>query len=367
MTIQLLQHFNGLAPGVYRNLGPTEESRLIGLGLARDWYDGIDGGRSVTATSKAAEQVNSIPSFAYRTQVFDRQGQVSEGNFPISGRAWEATIYGPKVIKSASGTFYMYYAGYDSNYLAYRVCLATSTDLVTWTKPNLGRFTYGGNTNNNIVYAVDGIKIQLCGIVIDPISGDYIMSVRNDNTGPNLLLRSSDGGVTVPFAWITGASPGVGECADLTFDPRTSKYRWWYRANGPSARSIGFLDSAALGGPWIDRGYRPQFVAVSTYEQFYDISIFYRGGRMFGVLNMFSDPDQILSPLRCYVSDDHGDTWTRQMDLLQRPEAGQWDRGLVTDACPILHNGTWYLFYGGKTQLHDVLGPITLGLATARI
>lgn len=317
-----------------------------------------------------------LPSFAVRTQVFDRQGQVSDANFPVAGRAWENTIYGPKVIKSASGTYYMYYAGYDSNYLAYRICFATSPgpDPVTgewaWTKPNLNRFEYppsSGVLTNNIILAVAGIKLQFCGIMIDPISGDYIMSVRNDNTGPNLLYRSSDGGITVPFAFISGSSPGVGECADLTWSPLHNKYRWWYRANGPSARSIGFLDSAAITGPWVNRGYRPEFIAASPTEQFYDISIFYHGGRMFGVLNMFNDPDQILSPMRCYVSDNHGDTWTRYMDLLQRPDSDQWDYGLVTDGCPILHNGVWYLFYGGKTQLHNVVGQITLGMATTQI
>ena len=42
MTIQLLHYYNGQAPGVY-TLAGEEETRLIGLGLARDYTPGMDG------------------------------------------------------------------------------------------------------------------------------------------------------------------------------------------------------------------------------------------------------------------------------------------------------------------------------------
>jgi hypothetical protein len=32
-----------------------------------------------------------------------------------------------------------------------RICYATSSDGISWTKPSLGIVDYGGNTNNNIV------------------------------------------------------------------------------------------------------------------------------------------------------------------------------------------------------------------------
>jgi len=43
MTIQLLHPYNGNRPGIYSSMGSTEEARLVGLGLARYWTDGIDG------------------------------------------------------------------------------------------------------------------------------------------------------------------------------------------------------------------------------------------------------------------------------------------------------------------------------------
>ena len=42
MTIQLLQYYNGQAPGIY-SLAGAEETRLIGLGLARAYTPGMDG------------------------------------------------------------------------------------------------------------------------------------------------------------------------------------------------------------------------------------------------------------------------------------------------------------------------------------
>lgn len=45
MTIQLLQPFNGLMPGVYSNLGASEEARLVALpgAMARYYTPGMDG------------------------------------------------------------------------------------------------------------------------------------------------------------------------------------------------------------------------------------------------------------------------------------------------------------------------------------
>ena len=49
MTIQLLQYYNGQAPGIY-SLAGAEETRLIGLGLARAYTPGMDGQNPVFST-----------------------------------------------------------------------------------------------------------------------------------------------------------------------------------------------------------------------------------------------------------------------------------------------------------------------------
>ena len=43
MTIKLLHAFNGLSPGVYSNVNPAEETRLIALALAVRYTPGMYG------------------------------------------------------------------------------------------------------------------------------------------------------------------------------------------------------------------------------------------------------------------------------------------------------------------------------------
>lgn len=307
---------------------------------------------------------NALPDFVKRSQIFNRAGKVSDANFPV--RAWDGSIYGPRVLQKADGTYQMFYGGYEgtTNYNNYWICMATSPDLITWTKPNLGLQDYGGNTNNNIILKAAGIGLQFCDCSIDPLSGKYLLSARNDNSPVNLLYESTNG---INFTFVTGSSNSLGEASAITWNPVAGKYRRWYRAGGPNFRSIGYLDSSLLTGPWVDRGFIPEFTSTVNTLQYYDFTPFYHNGRMFANVNMFDTVSQLLFPNRCYVSDDHGDTWTRYMDMIRRPDPGSWDYGLITRGVPIQRNGIWYYYYGGKTAIHNAFGQIFLGLATAQI
>lgn len=317
-----------------------------------------------------------------RCQVLKRQGQIS-----FNHQAWDHSIYGPKVVVDQDGTYRMFYTAYQENYAPnWRICVATSTDLVTWTKPNLGLHSYGGNTNNNIVLQAEGTNLQFLDMTIDPFWGLYVMTVRNDTTGSNLIY-TSDNGVTftfvsVPFTGTSGAlNGGAGTHPDnhvegkaLTWNPVDQKFRFWYNQGqfqpvmGEGRRSIGYYDCATLGGTWVNRGLLPIFTSTSAIIQYYDFSPFYYKGHLWAVVNMFNSTSDVLAPLRLYRSDDHGNTWHRSTDLLRRSAGGSWDNGLITDGCPILIDGVWYFIYGGKTGLHTGVPnqtQITFGMATA--
>ncbi len=71
-----------------------------------------------------------------------RQGPI--GSWDDSG------LVNPIVLKE-NGKFKMWYAGDDTGTGSYRIGLATSSDGVNWTKPNVGLVNYGGSVTNNIV------------------------------------------------------------------------------------------------------------------------------------------------------------------------------------------------------------------------
>jgi hypothetical protein len=335
-------------------------------------------GSSSPTGVKPTEESIIRGSLTTRSQILKRQAQPT---FTYS--AWDNSVYGPKIVVDPDGTYRMFYTGYEAAYASWCICVATSPDLATWTKPVLNLFTYGGNSNNNIVLLAGGNNLQFADITIDPVFGLYVMSVRNDTSGSNLIYTSSDG---INFTFVTGAlidgttglaNGGVAahpnsnlEVKSLTWSPLHNKWRWWY-AQGQSAgtdrRSVGYYDADVLGGPWTNRGVISPFISTSATIQYYDFSTFYYAGSLWAVVNMYDSSTLVLSPLRLYRSDDHGNTWVRSTDLLRRPGSGAWDYGLVSDGCPILVNGVWQFFYAGKTGLHNSTVQMTFGLATAAI
>lgn len=74
MTIQLLQPFNGLMPGVYSNLGASEEARLVALpgAMARYYTPGMDGydPRLSDSQESAVQALVSGAGNGYRTVLF---------------------------------------------------------------------------------------------------------------------------------------------------------------------------------------------------------------------------------------------------------------------------------------------------------
>ncbi|MET0135710.1 MAG: hypothetical protein ABW215_19185 [Kibdelosporangium sp.] len=76
----------------------------------------------------------------------------------VADKPWESTvyIYGSVVQGSPGAAYKMWYTAYNTSLANYLLCYATSTDGITWTKPNLGKFPYNGSTANNIVQAGGG-------------------------------------------------------------------------------------------------------------------------------------------------------------------------------------------------------------------
>ncbi len=97
---------------------------------------------------------------------------------------WEGGIEDPRIVESEEGTYIMTYTAYDGN-LA-RLCIASSTDLVTWTKhgPMLtGNYLNSWSKSGAIVARRVGDKI-----IAAKVNGKYWMYFGDTD----LFLASSD-------------------------------------------------------------------------------------------------------------------------------------------------------------------------------
>lgn len=320
-----------------------------------------------------------VPSYlTSRSQILERQWRL-----PFTYEAWDDSIYGPKVVVNPKGGYFMYYTAYAAAYAQHCIAVATSHDLINWHKPRLGLHgfpTSADSKSNNIILKSDTANLQFTDVMVDPTSGDYILTIRNDTSGSNLIYRSSDG---FQFDWISGAvisgATGVHnnhvEGKAILYDPINKLWRWFYGHKHflptPNRRSLGYYTATNLAGPWTqmpDPYNLPEFTATTAEEQYYDFSPFWYKGSFWAVVGIFNSTTDVLATHRLYRSDDGGETWTRSTDLMRRNFTGAWDNGLTTDSCPILIDGIWYFIYGGKTGLHTGGGNatrITFGMATA--
>ena len=103
----------------------------------------------------AGMETTGVREIGYATST-DGLAWTKVGTGPVltATNLWEAgTVYYPSVIKDGD-TFKMYYSARAVNVpdnSPSEICYATSTDGITWDKPNLGLYSFDGSTANNIV------------------------------------------------------------------------------------------------------------------------------------------------------------------------------------------------------------------------
>ncbi|OZM70413.1 glycosyl hydrolase family 32 [Amycolatopsis antarctica] len=101
--------------------------------------------------------------------------------------AGESHIWAPHVIHS-DGVYYMFYAGGTPDHAAYRMHLATSTDLVTWTRsPANPLFTDGFDARDPMVTRIGEQWVMYYTANSTPTGGNHQVAYR---TSPDLLTWS---------------------------------------------------------------------------------------------------------------------------------------------------------------------------------
>jgi len=144
-------------------------------------------------------------------------------------REWELSGAGADCIVKWQGEYWFYYkvsGGETGPYLA----LATSSDGITWEKPELGIVEFNGSTLNNLI-PLDGQKPGEMCVMVDPTGPDehrFKLVCHNAAEGGMYLMTSRDG---LDFRRASGHLLNFITDNRMTFffDERIGKYRIYLR------------------------------------------------------------------------------------------------------------------------------------------
>ncbi|MEV0326997.1 family 43 glycosylhydrolase [Micromonospora echinospora] len=134
---------------------------------------------------------------------------------PTAGEQW---IWAPHVVHDR-GVYYMFYAAGSPDYANYRMHLATSTDLFTWTRsPANPLFTDGWEGRDPMVTRVGDRWVMYYTATSHPQGGNHVVAYR---TSTDLRTWSGRG--------VAYASPHTGRAAGQTESPFVVRRGdWWY-------------------------------------------------------------------------------------------------------------------------------------------
>jgi hypothetical protein len=253
------------------------------------------------------------------------------------------------------------------------ICYATSTDGLSWQRPQLARFTLQGSNKNNVVFP-DGGFILGCVTVIedmtDPDSTQRYKMLYYDNDGEGrdgIRTAVSANGMDWTYVGEFPVLPSQ-DTPSLWHDRRRGQYVAFLkdRLDNRRARTIAVSkDFIRWSDPAIsvipDMGDPPTL-------HFYAQNAFHHCGHDFAFLNRFNFDTQKLD-MELIVS-PQGNDWRRlptRPVVLSPGNPGNWDGEMILNGFgePIVHGDRcWYYYYGssGRHDEHAAHGAV--GIAT---
>lgn len=313
------------------------------------------------------------------------------GNPVIVGdRPWEGPIiyvYGTVLPNEAHTGYRIWYHALPPDG-GYRLLYATSSDGVTWTKPNLNIVSFNGSTNNNIFIQRNN-REHIPSIIHTPWETDpqrhYKLMNYNGPLGGFLGAFSADG---VHYTDEPGNPliTGTGDVGNFAWDFHTSRYLGYVKLNayvaGLRRRCVAFtatgnwtswpaaqiiLKPDEVDDRWASGTNKTDFYGLCAfpYESMYIGFLWVL--RVTGYVSTCQDGPIFVE----LVTSRDGIHWDRQEGdrppiLPNGPAA--WDAGMVfTTQQPLVENGQIKLYYGGISGSHcgsNWIGGV--GLATMR-
>lgn len=277
--------------------------------------------------------------------------------FPSGSHAhtWDEDKLYTSVFKVGS-TWHAFYKGMDdAGNLA--ACYAHSSDGLSWTRPNIGRHTYDGSTNNNLIMDV---QARLSDGLYDPVNEKWYVVLERESDATNFgffIYQADDpeGPYTKAKTVHEGSSTGgTGEARSLV---RRADGRWLAYWRQGTIRDIhaALSDTQDVTGGWTDLGLVLE--APSSENQYYGIGAYLVGSVLHAnVLRYNATSEQLWIDL--YTSRD-GIFWKpRKTEWIPVGTAGAWDDEIITTGTTIAIDGDdWHAYYSGAPVGHDASLP----------
>ncbi len=277
-----------------------------------------------------------------------------------SDKPWEAgiTLYGSVIYDEQAKIYKTWYrAQSDTTY----ICYATSTDGISWSKPELNVKPFGGSTANNIVVGGSGYYIDGFSVIKDANDPDpnrrYKMLTYGQITGHGsgaAAMVSPDG-----INWsnpINSPLTPTGDVISMYYDTGLKKYVGLLKQyiGGKRSRTISYSDDFVNWSAPIPL-LVPDALDSPTTHFYSQVGYMYQGMRIGYVSILDTANEKINGQL---VTSRDGLTWDRyreRIPFMDNGPAGTFDSGMLIPGGSglIERDGEIWIYYGGFNVDHN--------------
>lgn len=288
---------------------------------------------------------------------------------------------------------------------------AYASDGVTFTKPNLGLVSYGGNTNNNILAGTGPLNVSpnaavgAQNMLYEPSNTDYpyLIPVTHNTTSSASITRRiygcqyPGGPMTLVnnmgtwAATVSNTSAGTNNVRDIMGLVRRPDSKWlaaYQEYSNTERRSVGFLlsDQTTLDSSttWTNYGVPTGLLATQPYDQYYYAHPWRYGDTIMLAVLLFSGGSSGSLSDYYYVYDygtfsgtndrqwkfelwtsratDGVSSWTKlDEDWLWAGSGindntpGEWDAGAIKPGAWLRYGNEHRYYYCGSSEVHHPL------------
>lgn len=273
------------------------------------------------------------------------------------------------VHKFAEDDYRLWYMAAEDDSSTRRPAYATSSDGITWTKPNLGQVSYGGNSNNNLIAGSTNRFVGLSYYPDRPAASRYLMMLAYiQATGDyGIHIWQSANGTSFTLLKTVQTDTGFGanlEGRELVRRDDGRFLAYYSTGHSEDERSIGaFLsDTTDIASTWTDLGIL--IAHAGSTAQRYGLGVQKIGDWYYGfVMRYNSTSEQIVIDL--YRSTD-ALAWTLlDANWLPLGAPGAWDDEVVYNGKSLIRVGDeWRFYYSGWEEDHATAGSRQIGYAS---